>query len=201
MKIIGIAGGSGAGKSTVSYHLVDTYPEIFQVLNFDDYQIQDVNEESPRYAAMVNWDHPDIIRWDDLIEDITKISNGKTIEIMSWSHRSNPDYKHHGKMKRHEIQPRPILIVEGYLSLYDSRLRKLYDTSFYFDLDEETRTKRRDKDTIVGNKDYLEKVLKPMYKKYVAPTRKYADCVIDTANLSVEETAQKIIDSIIDHIS
>ena len=70
MKIIGIAGGSGAGKSTVSYALEDENPNNIEVLNFDDYQKVGTDETRPMIDGKTNWDHPDIIRWDDLISDI-----------------------------------------------------------------------------------------------------------------------------------
>ena len=64
MNIIGIAGGSGSGKSTLSYRLVDTYPDKIELLNLDDYQkVGDSESDLPTLQGMINWDHPNIIRW------------------------------------------------------------------------------------------------------------------------------------------
>ena len=186
MKIIGIAGGSGAGKSTVSYALEDEDPENIEVLNFDDCQKVGTDETRPMIDGMTNWDHPDIIRWDDLLRDIKLLKSGQTVTVNVWSHRSNPDYATHRKMKPRTIQPKPILIVEGYLALYNAKLRELFDTSFYLDVRDEVRNKRRAKNNYVAQDDYEDKVLIPMHKKYVEPTKEFADYVVDVSDMSVE---------------
>ena len=196
MKIIGIAGGSGSGKSTISYRLVDTYPDKIGVLNLDDYQKEDDGKtELPTLHSMVNWDHPDIIRWDKLMEDLKKSERGKSINIKTWSHRSNPDYFRHRKMIPRTIYPREVLIIEGYLALWNENLRKLYKRSYYLDLVYETSFKRRHK---IKFKDdiYESKILLPMRKKYVEPTKKFADLVLDVSNMREGEVYKKIEDDI-----
>lgn len=184
------------GKSTVSYKLVDNQPDKFEVLNLDDYQKLKSDDELPRLEGMVNWDHPDIIRWNNIRNDIQALKNGKSVQINVWAHRSNPDYALHHKMKPRTIHPKPVLIVEGYLALY-SEMDGVYDKSFYLDLNEVAREQRRlaahaDKDSIIGQGEYTEKVLKPMHKKYVEPTMKNADHVIDVSGLSADLVAEKI---------
>src|SRR3546814_13096312 len=70
------SGGSGSGKSTVSYSIVDSNPEKFEVINLDDYQKVGETTGLPMVGDMINWDHPDIIRWDDLIRDVNKLKSG-----------------------------------------------------------------------------------------------------------------------------
>jgi uridine kinase len=79
-----------------------------------------------------------------------------------------------------------VLLVEGYMTLQNAELNDLYDMSFYFDLDEATRNTRRDKAVFTGKDAYEEKVLKPMFKKYVEPTKENADFVLDVSQLSVQ---------------
>ena len=196
MKMIGIAGGSGAGKSTVAYRLVDTDPDGFEVINLDDYQKLKTEPDLPMVGSMINWDHPDIIRWDDLRRDIEILRSGKPVRIPVWAHRSNPGYAVHGEMKPRIINPRPILIVEGYLALYQ-KILAMYDRTFYLDLDDSSRAERRrkargGKDTIIGESDYVEKVLMPMHALFVEPTKTQANIVIQVKGKSAKELAQLI---------
>lgn len=193
MKLIGIGGGSGAGKSAVSYALVDVMPEIFEVINLDDYHRLDTEKNLPLLHGMINWDHPAILNWQSLRNDLAALKKGKTITIQTWAHRSNPDYKNtHRRILRH-IKPKPIIILEGYLALYNTDLIKLLDKSYYFDLDEQNRNMRRDKNTIIDNPDYAQKVLAPMHAKYVEPTKNNADVVIDVSQMTVEQIKHKIL--------
>jgi uridine kinase len=195
MKVIGIAGGSGVGKSTVSYALVDKYPEKYEIINLDDYQKLKSSSDLPTVDE-INWDHPDAILWDDLKKDIKALSKGKDVHIQVWAHRSNPDYHLHGKMLPRTLKPKPILIVEGYLALYKDLIKE-YDKTFYLELDEESRSKRRrdargGKDTIIGHDQYVDKVLKPMHRMYVEPTKAKADIIIEVSGKTVDQIAEFI---------
>lgn len=196
MKIVGIAGGSGSGKSTVSYALVDANPETYEILNLDDYQKRKEDPTAPKINGIINWDHPDIIRWEDLILDIQTLKNGLPVTIQSWAHRSNPDYATHRRMVARTVQPKTVLIVEGYLALYNPNLNQLFDKTFYFDIDEEIRNARRDKTDVIGEDDYETEVLVPMHKKYVEPTKLHADVVVDVSELGVDEVSQLVRESI-----
>ena len=191
MKIVAIAGGSGSGKSTLAYKLIDAYPETFEVLNFDDYQKIGTDKNLPTLHGMTNWDHPDIIRWDMLREDAQALKDGHTVTIQTWSHRSNPDYRKTKKMLPRTIYPKPVLLVEGYMALYDKTLRDMYDMSIYLDISLDESKKRRDKDVLV-DREYAEKVLKPMHAKYVIPTKACADSVLDVSSLGVDEVFEEV---------
>jgi len=184
MIIIAIAGGSGSGKSTVSYRLVDTYPNTFELVNLDDYQRLKSDPDLPKVNGMINWDHPDVIRWEDLIEDIARLAKGLQVTIQSWAHRSNPNYFQHGKMISRKLSPKKALIIEGYLSLWHKELRKLYKRSYYLDLNYQTSIKRRKK---FNDPVYESKILIPMHKKYVDPTKQYADIVFDVSMMSEDD--------------
>lgn len=196
MKIIGIAGGSGSGKSTVSYALVDSDPQTFTVLNIDDYHRHREDPNLPMLSGMINWDHPDIMRWDDLISDVRKLKDGQSINIETKASRENPDYALHRMTVRREIKPTDVLIVEGYLALYNSELVKLFDKTFYLDLDPAIRMQRRDKHKLIGETEYNEKILAPMHEKYVEPTKATADVVIDVSSQTVETVCQTIRDNL-----
>lgn len=191
MKLIGIAGGSGAGKSTLSYALVDADPERFEIINMDDYQKHRSDPDLPMWSGGVNWDHPDIIRWDKLLADVKRLKDGHSVTIDTWAHRSNPDYFTHHRMIPRTIEPKPIVLLEGYLALYDARLNRLYDRTFYFDIDDETRNARRDKN--VGAGSYITDVLMPMHKQYVEPSKTHADIVVDVSGLSVDKVKARML--------
>lgn len=187
MQIIGIAGGSGAGKSSVSYALLDQYPNRFDIINIDDYHRHRDEPDLPMLHGMINWDHPDIMQWDKLIADVTALKSGETIVIETKDRRINPSYATHRQTVKRTIHPPEILIVEGYLSLYNPELFKLFDKSFYLDVSHEVRILRRDKGRLVGDNEYNEKVLAPMHEKYVEPTKANANEVIDVTNMTIEE--------------
>lgn len=192
MKIVGIAGGSGAGKSTISYALIDKYPDLFEVVNLDDYQKLKTDKDLPMVGDMINWDHPNIIKWDSFIRDIKSLKSGNPVAIMSWAHRSNPNYAEHGKMIPRTIYPRDILLVEGYLALHNPQVRKLFDHAYYLDLDDKTRNQRRGKSVLTGEDTYETEVLIPMHKKYVEPSKTFADKIIDVSTMSIEEVRDSI---------
>ncbi|MCH8821022.1 hypothetical protein IID23_00685 [Patescibacteria group bacterium] len=190
MKIISIAGGSGSGKSTLSYRLVDTYPKKVEMLTLDDYQLEDDGRNKlPTLKGMINWDHPDVIRWEKLLKDIEILRSGKPVTIRTWSDRSNPDYFEHKNMIPRTIHPKEVLIIEGYLSLWHKDLRDLYSRKYYLDIDQKTSQERRDK---FVDPVYDKEVLTPMHIKYVEPTKKFADVVLNVSKMSSDEVFDKV---------
>jgi len=190
MEIIGIAGGSGSGKSTLAAFLVEKYPDKFETINLDKYKISSTNKEDfPSFKGMVDWDYPDIIRWKKLIKDIKTLQNGTpvTIKIRSVIKPQELIYK---KTKFRTIYPREILIIEGYLSLWQEPLRSLFSRKYFLDLDEKTRLQRRDK---IVDPLYDKEIHIPAHNKYVEPTKKFADIVFDASKLSADEILEKVI--------
>ncbi len=198
MKIIGISGGSGSGKSTVAYKLVDDHPDTFEVLNFDDYQKADNSKSRlPTLHGMINWDHPDVMNWGKLLSDIKTLQSGNPVTIQTWAHRSNPDYFKRKKMIHRTIYPKKKLIIEGYLTLWNKEIRDLCVRKYYLDVDNETSLKRRNK---FVDPVYDKKVLGPMHKKYVEPTKKFADLVLDANKSDPKAIADEILKDLPDLI-
>jgi len=188
---IGIAGGTGAGKSTLCTALMDKYPDQIGLIQLDDYFKP--SAQVPKFEEHTNWDHPDALFLDKLASDLAELSQGKSVVINKKNERLNPDYKKTDKRIPVEFQPKPIMLVEGYLVLFDERVRKFLTTSIWLDVDHKTRWARR---VHFKYPEYEEKVLLPMHKEFAEPTRKYVAHVIDVSDLPKEQVlgkASKII--------
>jgi len=187
--LIGIAGGSGSGKSTLAYALQDMFPDLIEVVHFDDYHSV---EQVPIHHGMKNWDHPDAIDFVKLLQDLQSLKGGQSVEVMTKSEKYNPDYKKHGRIP-HTINAKEVIIVEGYMALTDERIRELYDYSIFLDLPADKRMERRTK---FINQEYVEKILLPMHKQYVEPTKKFADMLIDISNKDAKEVLDIALDKL-----
>jgi len=188
---IGIAGGTGAGKSTLCIALAEKYPERIGLIQLDDYFKP--SAEVPKLQGHDNWDHPDALYLNKLLKDLTELSEGKPVIINTKNEKLNPEYEKTDKRIPVEFKPKPIMLIEGYLVLYNKEIRKLLTTSVWLDVDHQTRWARR---VHFKNSEYEEKVLLPMHKEFAEPTKQYAVHVIDVSGLSKEQVFNKV-DSII----
>ena len=182
--IIGIAGGSGCGKSTLSYRLKDMYPTLIEIVHFDDYQKEET--EIPFFKGMRNWDHPDAIDFKKLHTDITNLINNKHVEVMTKSSILNPAYEKAGRIQ-HILKPKKIIIVEGYLALYNKDIRDLFSLKIFLDIPIKESMRRRDKVTYNDESEYNDNILVPMHSKYVAPAKQIADLSIDVMKNNKEK--------------
>lgn len=188
---VAITGGSGAGKSTLAMALQDKYPDKIGVIQLDDYFKPAV--DAPKMGEYVNWDHPDALYFDKFYQDLGDLAAGKTVVINTKNERLNPEYKHTEQRISVEFQPKPIMLVEGYLVLHDERIRNLMTTSVWLEVAHSVRWKRR-----VHFKDdvYEKKVLVPMYEKFVAPTKVFAEHIIDVNDIETKDVVKKLEDII-----
>ena len=179
--IIGIAGGTGSGKSTFTNRLKHEFADDVAVVYHDNYyrRQDDVPFEQRK---KVNYDHPDSLETDLMIEHLKKLKRGEAIDCPVY------DYSVHNRSDRTiHIEPKKIILTEGILLLADPRLRELLDIRIYVEADADERILRRivrdvkergrDLDNIV--EQYLTTV-KPMHYLYVEPTRTTADIVINS---------------------
>ena len=191
--IIGIAGGTGSGKSTFTNRLRDRFGDNITVIYHDNYYKR--HDDIPfEERKKLNYDHPDALETDLLIEHIKRLRNGESVECPIY------DYTVHNRSdKTVRIDPRKIILIEGILLLADPRLRILLDIKIYVEADADERILRRilrdvkvrgrDIDNIV--EQYLTTV-KPMHYLYVEPTRATADIVI---NSGMNDVAFDIVQS------
>lgn len=179
--IIGIAGGTGSGKSTFTNRLKEAFKDDIAVIYHDNYykRQDDVPFEDRK---KVNYDHPDSLETDLMLQHLELLKSGHAIDCPVY------DYSQHNRSdKILHIEPKKIILAEGILLLSDPRIRNMIDIKIYVEADADERILRRivrdvkergrDLDNIV--EQYLTTV-KPMHYLYVEPTRALADIVINS---------------------
>lgn len=180
MLIIGIAGGTGSGKTTVVRRIVDTLPlDMVAVIPQDSYY-NDQSDLPLEVRKQTNFDHPDAFEWPLLAQQIDELRHGRAIEQPTYSYLTCtrlPETVH--------VEPRDVIIVEGIMTLYDRKLRDLMDLKIFVDAEPDERLLRvieRDMaerghplDMLIGKYRH---VLKPMHDEFIEPTKQYADIII-----------------------
>ncbi len=184
---VGITGGTGAGKSTLCNALQKKYPDKIGLIQLDDY-FKPI-EEKPKVGDIVSSDHPESLYLDKLAEDLLQLSKGNPVIINTKNEYLNPDFEKTKIRIPVEFQPKPIMLVEGFLVLYDERIRNMLATSVWLEIDHDTRWARR---VHFKNPEYEKKVLIPMHAQYAEPTKKYAEHVLDVSDLSKEQVFDKV---------
>jgi len=179
--IIGIAGGTGSGKSTFTDRIKNRFGNDVTIIYHDNYY-RAHDEISFEERKIINYDHPDSLETELLLEHLQALKKGEMIECPVY------DFSQHNRSKSTvKISPSSIIILEGILIMADDRLRKLLDIKIFVDADADERILRRvRRDMVERGRDidnimeqYLTTV-KPMHYLYVEPTRHYADLVINS---------------------
>ena len=176
--ILGIAGGSGSGKTTVARSLVEMIgAERVAYLEHDNYYRDHLTVEE---RAMVNFDHPDSFDTQLLIEHIKSLKASRSV--------NKPVYSYTAHQRTDEVVPveaRPLIIVEGILVLENAALRSLMDIKLFVDTEDDVRLVRRLRRDIAERGRSLERVLgqyeatvRPMHLTFVLPSRRYADVIV-----------------------
>lgn len=184
--VIGVAGGTGSGKSTFTNRLKHRFGDQISVIYHDSYYR--AHDDIPlEDRAKLNYDHPDSLETDLLIEHIKALKEGRAVEVPVY------DFTVHNRKPETEIvYPSPVIVVEGILALQDQRLRSLMDIKVFVDADADERILRRVlRDVEERGRDihgiisqYLTTV-KPMHYTYVEPTRHLADIVLNSGKNDV----------------
>lgn len=178
--VIGVAGGSGSGKTTVVRRLLEGLGhDTVSVLEHDRYY-HDQSGRCLEERAHLNFDHPDALDTALLIEHLRLLRAGAPAEAPTY------DFARHARrLGVWPILPRPAVIVEGILVLADSALRDLLDVKVFVDVDDETRLRRRlERDTVERGRspasvlDQFEATVRPMHQRFVEPSRQFADVII-----------------------
>ncbi len=180
MLIIGIAGGTGCGKTTVVNQIINEIPEKEVGVISQDSYYNDLSHLSYEERAKINFDHPRAIDFDLLMEHLGLLRNGQPIDQPVYSFS-----KHNRTGDVIRTNPRKVMIVEGILILTHPEIRKMFDIKIYVHADSDERLIRRLKRDINERGRDLEEVLsryqttlKPMHDQFIEPTKEYADIII-----------------------
>ena len=180
MLIIGIAGGTGSGKTTVVRNIVDKLPAGEVVVLPQDSYYKDSSNVPAEERQNINFDHPNAFDWDLLHEHIKLLKDMRPIEQPTYSFLTCTR-----QAETVHIEPKDVIIIEGILALSDPRLKALMDLKIFVDADSDERLIR------VIQRDVIERgrtaeavmerytrVLKPMHLQFIEPTKRYADIII-----------------------
>lgn len=181
MFIIGIAGGTGSGKTTVVKKIMEELPEAKVSLIPQDSYYKKAEPGVPlEELRKKNFDHPDAFDWDLLFQHIEALKSGKPIEQPVYSFLTCNRLE-----ETVHVEPTEVIIIEGILALYNKELRDLMDLRIYVDADSDERLIRViERDVIERGRtarmvmSRYQKVLKPMHREFIEPTKQYADLII-----------------------
>ena len=177
--VIGVAGGTGSGKTTLVKALMNRFGDNISVLSHDNYYKRH-DEMSYEERTHLNYDCPDAFDTDMMIEHLRMLKNGQAIDCPTY------DYTIHNRTdKTIEIKPTKVVIVEGILIFQNPTLRDMFDIKIFVETDADVRILRRALRDVEERGRTLQSVVtqylttvKPMHEQYVEPSRKFADIIV-----------------------
>lgn len=197
MIIIGIAGGTGSGKTTVVRKIVESLPKDSVAVIPQDSYYNDQSDMRLEERKKTNFDHPDAFDWTLFGQQIAELRHGRAIEQPTYSYlvcTRLPETIH--------VEPKEVIIVEGIMSLYDKGLRDLMDLKVFVETSPDERLLRViSRDTVERGHplemliDKYRNVLKPMHDQFIEPTKQFADIIVPNGG-----TNQKAIDILTTYI-
>ena len=180
MLIIGIAGGSGCGKSTVVKQIIKKLPKDSVTVIPQDSYYKDNGHLSPEERAKINFDHPSSIEFNLLVKHLDMLKEGETIGMPIYSYLTCARAK-----ETIPVVPKEVVIVEGILIMSNPRVRDRMDIKVFVDADADDRLMRiirRDIEergrSFVQVLDHYEKFVKPMHLQFIEPSKRYADIIV-----------------------
>lgn len=180
MLIIGIAGGSGSGKTTVVKKIVNALPEQTMVIVPQDAYYYDNGHLTQEEKLKINFDHPNSIEWDFLIEQIDQLRRGLSIQMPMYNYVTCARAK-----ETITIEPKTVVIIEGILVLGNEELRKRMDIKLFVSTGDDDRLIRiMRRDIVERGRSYndvlkhYETYVKPMHEQFIEPTKLFADVII-----------------------
>ncbi|MFK7050006.1 MULTISPECIES: uridine kinase [Flavobacterium] len=180
MLIIGIAGGTGSGKTTVVHQIMNELPETEVGIISQDHYYRETSDLSLEERTKINFDHPRSIDFSLLVEHLKDLKAGKAIDQPVYSF-----VKHNRTGDTIHTLPRKVMIVEGILILTNPELRDMFDIKIFVHADSDERLIRRLKRDIAERGRDMEEVLnryqttlKPMHEQFIEPTKAFADIII-----------------------
>jgi uridine kinase len=184
--VIAIAGGSGSGKTTLTHEVLDKVgAEHIALLPHDAYY-KDLSHLPPEHRAQINYDHPNSLETELLVNHVMELKKGHSIELPIY------DFKVHTRTSETiRVEPKPIILVEGILIFAEPELRKLFDIKIFVDTDSDLRFIRRLQRDIAERGRTAESVVnqylitvRPMHLEFVEQSKRYADIIIPEGGMN-----------------
>lgn len=178
--VVGVAGGSGSGKTTIARAIVDSLPQGSTSLLEHDNYYKDLQHLTAEQRAKVNFDHPDSLDNQLFVAHLDALRNGGAVHIPQY------DFATHSRLaETTHVQPTPIIVVEGILVLADSELRARMDIKVFVDTDADIRVMRRIRRdlehrgrTFAQVRTQYYETVRPMHLAFVEPSKRYADLIV-----------------------
>lgn len=178
--VVGVAGGSGSGKTTVVRRIVDSLGVAQVTLLEHDRYYRDRSHLRLEERAALNYDHPDSLETDLMVKHLAELKRGEPVEVPTY------DFARYCRLPATETAlPRPAIIVEGILIFVDAALRQMMDVKVFVDTDADTRLIRRlQRDmrergrTVQSVIEQYVSTVKPMHLDFVEPSKRYADIIV-----------------------
>ena len=178
--LIGIAGGTGSGKTSIANAILDEFSSSEVALIQQDSYYRDLKHLNVHERKNINFDHPNAVNFAELTKDLKSILSGRIVEIPIY------DFNTHTRTdKTHKINNHHIIVLEGILSLFDKSIRDMMDIKLYVDTPDDIRIIRRIKRDINKRGRTFESVIeqyystvRPMHEQFVETCKKYADIII-----------------------
>jgi uridine kinase len=178
--IIGICGGTGSGKTTVANRILESVTKDEVVFLQQDSYYRDLDRMPLDFRRKINFDHPDAIDNDHLVEHVCALRRGEAVELPIYDFRT-----HSRRLETLHTEPQPIIIIEGILIFADQRLLDEMDIKVYVDTPDDIRFIRRLRRDIAERGRTVESVIeqylatvRPMHMQFVEPSKRYADVII-----------------------
>jgi len=184
--VVGIAGGTGAGKTTVAHEVTENVGDAVTLIPLDNYY-EDLSHMDFEERAEVNYDHPSAFEWELLRAHLDSLLSGQSVEMPQYNFE-----EHLREDERVTVEPTDVIVLEGILALYDEQVNEMLDLHIYVETDADVRILRRiERDVVERGRDlegvmeqYLTTV-KPMHEQFIEPTKKDADIIIPEGANSV----------------
>jgi uridine kinase len=178
--VLGVAGGTGSGKTTVATNVIAALPAGAAVLIDHDAYYRDRSALPRAEREGINYDHPDAIETELLVAQLAALRAGGAVEVPRY------DYREHARRRdTRRVEPAPVIVVEGILVLADERLRAQMDLKIFVDTDADVRLLRRMRRDIGERGRTFEQVseqyattVRPMHLAFVEPSKRFADLII-----------------------
>jgi uridine kinase len=178
--VLGVAGGTGSGKTTVARNIIAALPAGAAVLIDHDAYYRDRSALPPAAREHVNYDHPDAIETELLETHLVALRAGRAVELPQY------DYREHARRREtRRVEPAPVVVVEGILVLAEARLRAQMDLKIFVDTDADIRLMRRMRRdmeerarTFAQVREQYSDTVRPMHLAFVEPSKRFADLIV-----------------------